>query len=274
MLLPRFLTALVGIPLFLGAVYFGGLPFLFILLGVVWLGVREFYAIAEQTGYPCFPWLGQIAAILLLVSFYLNGGSLGASLDHQGTPALFMLILLAIVLRSLVQAPSDTSISQWAVTLFGVFFVAWTLSHLLLLRDLRPHGQLATFLLIVIIWASDTMAYLIGRRFGKKRMAEAISPKKSWEGAFAGLLGAMGVAILFQLVFFRSVMSPIEAALLALMTSAVAIVADLGESVLKRGAGVKDSSTLLPGHGGILDRFDSFLLAAPFFYYYWAIFKS
>lgn len=274
MLLPRFLTALVGIPLFLGAVYFGGLPFLFILLGIVWLGVREFYAIAEQTGYPCYPWLGQIATVLLLISLYLNGMSLGASIDHQGTPALVMLILLAIVARSLFKAPSDTSFSEWAVTLAGIFFVGWALSHLLTLRDLRPHGQEAVFLLIAIVWASDTSAYLVGRRWGHKRLAEAISPKKSWEGAFAGIVGAMLVALLLQIVFFSNFMSSIEALLLALATSVIAIISDLGESILKRGAGVKDSSTLLPGHGGILDRFDSFLLAAPFFYYYWAIFKS
>ncbi len=274
MLLPRFLTALVGIPLFLAAVYFGGLPFFFLMLGVVWLGVREFYALAQETGYPCFPWLGQACALFFMISIYLNGGSIGASLDHLGTPAVFALILIALIARSLLRPPTDTTLSEWAVTLFGLFYVVWPLSHLMLLRDLRPNGQHAAFVLLIIIWASDTAAYFVGKRWGRHPLAERISPKKSWEGALAAVTAAMLVGVAYQMAFLRSVFSPFELALLAFVTSAIAVVSDLGESILKRGAGVKDSSTLLPGHGGILDRFDSFLLAAPFFYYYWAIFQN
>jgi phosphatidate cytidylyltransferase len=273
MLLPRFLTALVGAPLFLAALFFGGLPLFFVVLGIVWLGVREFYTLAEETGYPCYSIFGQIVAILWLASIFVNGGSIGVSIDNLGTPAVLTLIFIALIARSILRKPSETSLSEWSVTFFGLFYVAWSLSHLLLLRDLRPNGMGIVFFLVSIIWTADTLAYLVGVRFGKRRIAEAVSPKKSWEGTLAGLMGAALVGLVFQSTLLRLVLNPLEAVLLSIGTAVVALISDLGESLLKRGAGVKDSSLLLPGHGGILDRFDSFILAAPFFYYYWAILK-
>ena len=117
--------------------------------------------------------------------------------------------------------------------------------------------------------------WLIGSAFAgeEKRIAEHISPKKTWEGTIAGLIAAMGVAAVFQLTLLRQNLRMPEALILGFVTGLLSFISDLGESLLKRGAGVKDSSPLLPGHGGILDRFDSFLLTAPVYYYYWAFFK-
>jgi phosphatidate cytidylyltransferase len=159
------------------------------------------------------------------------------------------------------------------MTLLGVFYVAWSLSHLLLIRDLRPGGREITFLLFAMIWASDTVAYMVGVRWGKHAIAKSISPKKTWEGTLAGLIAAAGVAVLFQVCLLRTQLRIGEAVVLAFIVGLLAFASDLGESVLKRGAGIKDSSRLLPGHGGVLDRFDSFLLTAPFYYYFWAFLK-
>ncbi len=273
MLMPRILTAVVGGALLLAAIYFGGLPFLFLVVGIVLLAVREFYMLAKETGYPCFTGVGVVSSGLLVLSVFLNGVSFGSMTDNQTTSAVLCLILIAVVFRSLMRGPADTSLSEWSVTVMGIFYVALSLSHLLLIRDLRPGGREITFLLFVMIWVGDILAYAVGSKWGRHKIAESISPKKSWEGTLAGLIGAAGVGALFQVCLLKKQLALTEAIGLGLLIGIVGFASDLGESVLKRGAGVKDSSQILPGHGGILDRFDSFFLAAPIYYYYWAFLK-
>src|SRR5258706_9134414 len=273
MLLPRILTGMVGGALLLAAIYFGNLPFLFAVLGIVLIGVREFYALARDTGYPCYPTIGLVASAGIVVSVFFNGVSFGQVTENQLTSALIGLILIVIVCRSLARGPADTSLSEWSVTLMGVFYVAWSLSHLLLIRDLRPGGRNITYMLFALIWTEDIMAYVIGVRWGRHKIAEMISPKKSWEGTLAGLTAAVAVALAFQATLFKHELKVTESAGLALLVGLLAFVSDLSQSVLKRGASAKDSSQILPGHGGVLDRFDSFLLTAPFYYYYWAFLK-
>ncbi len=273
MLLPRIMTILVALPFILAAISMGSLPFFFLVLGVVLLGLREFYFLAEESGYPCFRWIGLAAGMLMASSVFLNGTALGALTENQATSALTALILAGLVLRSLVRGPSETLLSEWGVTFFGVIYVAWTFSHVLLLRDLRPYGQALTFFLFLMIWVADIVAYLVGSQWGRHRIAAAISPKKTWEGTLGGVLGAMAVAVGFQMTLLHPQMKLPEALLVGGSVALLALVSDLGESLLKRSAGVKDSSPLLPGHGGVLDRFDSFFLTAPLFYYYWAFFK-
>ena len=128
-------------------------------------------------------------------------------------------------------------------------------------------------MLFAMIWTADTFAYFVGVRWGKHPLAFAISPKKTWEGFVAGLIGTILVAALFRVFYFKSLLGWSEAVLLAVFVAVIALASDLVESLIKRGANAKDSSQLLPGHGGLLDRFDSFLLAAPFYYYYFAFFK-
>lgn len=273
MLAPRLLTAVVGIPILLGAIFFGGLPYFFVVLAIVLLGLREFYHLARETGYPCYSTTGTLFGGLLVASIFLNGVTLGSVTENQATAAVLSILLAVLIVRSLWKGPADTTLSEWAVTLFGIFYISWTLGHLILLRDFRPKGDVITFYLFAMIWVADVTAYLVGTRIGKRKIAEAISPKKSWEGTMAGVVGAIVVGVLFQLTALRTMLSLPEAMLLSLVMGILAFWSDLGESMLKRGAGVKESSLLLPGHGGILDRFDSFLLTTPLFYYYWAFFK-
>jgi phosphatidate cytidylyltransferase len=273
MLLPRVATAAIGVPIFIGAIYLGSLPFLFVIMAIILLGLREFYFLAEETGYPAYKGIGVVCGAVIALSVYMNGVALGSVTENQATSALLAVLLIVIVVKSLFRGPADTSLSEWAVTFFGVFYVAWSLGHLLLLRDLRPQGLPATFLLFAMIWTEDICAYFVGVKWGRHLIAQQISPKKTWEGTIFGVIGAMAVAALFQLTVLRSYLRLPEALALALVTSVLAFASDLGESVLKRGAGMKDSSPLLPGHGGVLDRFDSFILTAPVYYYYWAFLK-
>src|SRR5258708_3781444 len=108
MLWPRLLTAIVGLPVLVACIYFGNLPFFFLILGVVLMGLREFYLLAAESGYPSYPWLGIVAGALLVLSVFLNGTALGQATDNQGTAALLALFLVALILRSLWQGPSET----------------------------------------------------------------------------------------------------------------------------------------------------------------------
>jgi phosphatidate cytidylyltransferase len=273
MLFPRLITALVGLPILIAAIYFGSLPFFFLVLGIAFLGLREYYVLAEDNGYPTFCWIGTLAGLLIVLSVFLNGTSFAQVTENQFTAALISLLVVALIVRSIMRGPSETLLSEWGVTFFGVMYVAWPLAHLVLIRDLRPQGQSATFFLFVLIWAEDIVAYIVGMQFGRHLIVPNISTKKTWEGTIAGLIAAMGVAAGFQATLLRQQLRLPEALILGAILGVLAFASDLSESLLKRGAGVKDSAPLLPGHGGILDRFDSFLLTAPFFYYYWAFLK-
>jgi phosphatidate cytidylyltransferase len=273
MLFPRILTAVVGLPLLIAAIYFGSLPFLFLILAIVFLGLREFYFMAEETGYPVYRWIGTASGLVLVLSIFLNGTAFGQVTENQATSAILALILIALAVRSMTRGPAETLLSEWGVTLFGIFYVAWSLGHLVLIRDLRPQGQAITFMLFVLIWAEDIVAYVVGSRWGKHPIAASISPKKTWEGTVGGLIAAAIVAVIFQSTVLKQQLRLPEAVLLGIVTGILAFASDLSESMIKRGANMKDSSPLLPGHGGILDRFDSFVLSAPFYYYYWAFLK-
>jgi len=149
------------------------------------------------------------------------------------------------------------------------------LGHLLLLRDLqyvagegfRHIGREIVYFLFFIIWAVDIGAWCFGRLLGRFRMAPRISPKKTWEGAIGGFLMACFLGWFLREAFLKTELGLVEAIIYAGLIAIVAQGSDFIESLLKRSFGVKNSSELLPGHGGLLDRFDSFIFSAPFFYY-------
>ena len=152
-------------------------------------------------------------------------------------------------------------------TFMGVFLIPWSLAHLINLRDIPTYGEYLTLFMIITVWVSDTGAYFSGRFLGRHKLNKEVSPKKTWEGAIGGTLLAIGGAVLMRNLFLSTLLSVKEAIWLGLLIAIVGQISDLAESVIKRSTGVKDSSNLLPGHGGFLDRFDSYLLLAPVFYY-------
>jgi phosphatidate cytidylyltransferase len=177
-----------------------------------------------------------------------------------------------------------------AFSYFGFIYIAYTLGGLSLLGR-HTNGRIMVFILLVVVWSGDIFAYYIGRAFGKRKLAESISPKKTWEGTIASALGAIlvsvvlfryihviGVALAWldaipsqsMLYYDVRVYAPAwwMAAAFGLLVNVAAQLGDLTESALKRGAGVKDSGTLLPGHGGLLDRIDALLFAAPVLWFF------
>jgi phosphatidate cytidylyltransferase len=263
----RVLVALVGIPLVLGAAYVGRAP-LAALLGVVAaLGAWELQRMAAEGGVrPLAIGIGLAAAIPLLVqAHYERVYSLPISVMAT---VMLLVVAAAIWTRGVTGRPLAAS----AVTIFTALYVGGTLSFAYGLRYHRytltdAAGTALLFLPLVLTWASDTGAYFVGRAIGKRKLIPSVSPGKTVEGAVGGLLLTVVAAWAYASFVLRPVaeltLTPAGMVLVGVAVSVAAQVGDLAESLFKREAGVKDSSRLIPGHGGVLDRVDSLLFVLP-----------
>jgi phosphatidate cytidylyltransferase len=180
--------------------------------------------------------------------------------------AVATLALPAAMLLS--PGPFDRRLKDLAITAFGVLYVGFTLSTIVSTRAL-PGGEWFVLFVAVVTWAADTGAYYAGTLWGKHLLAPSVSPKKTIEGVGGGLALAVGAALL-ACAWFVPQLSLFDAVILGLLLTVAGLLGDLWESALKRRVGVKDSGSILPGHGGMLDRLDSLLFTAPAFYYYMA----
>ncbi|MBI4051754.1 MAG: phosphatidate cytidylyltransferase [Elusimicrobia bacterium] len=246
---------MLGIPLILFMVHLGSFPFMLFVLGIIVLSLYEYGIILSLGGKGVQRHLVLWGGTLLALSALLQNS--------------FFLFLTLCLIASMVgeMFKSERSLERVGLSLLGILLIAWTLSHLFLLRDLRPFGEELTYLLVLSIWIMDSAAYFIGTLFGKRKLAASISPGKTWEGTVAGFLTAIAISYGFCSFFLSGTFSPHKAVLLGLLIGVFGQISDLAESIVKRSVGVKDSSHLLPGHGGVLDRFDSFLFTAPLLYY-------
>jgi phosphatidate cytidylyltransferase len=263
----RILTALVLIP---PAIYvIGWAPlwlFLLVLIVVVERGLYEFVLISRQAGFECLPTVAYSAGALLCLA---QAGTLGKE-PATGSiiPGTLVVILMFVLvfafgrLKDLRQYPG-----MIASTVFGIVYIGLTLSCLLPLRFSSGFSRSGTgrdliFLLFLVIWADDIFAYFVGRFLGQNPLFPRVSPKKTIEGAMGGFAGSVLVGWAFARWFWHPT-SPKTAMLLIVLIAVAGQMGDLAESALKRGADVKDSGALLPGHGGLLDRIDSLLFGAP-----------
>jgi phosphatidate cytidylyltransferase len=165
----------------------------------------------------------------------------------------------------------DLSGTDFGITIAGVFYIGWLGAYLISLRELQD-GLWWVLLVLPAVWLADTGAYFIGKAFGKHRITPRLSPKKTWEGYLGGIpVATLGSALLAYLLYifsgYNPAITPIRGAVLGFMLAALTILGDLGESMFKRQVGVKDSSNLLPGHGGVFDRIDSWLWGGVIGYY-------
>ena len=265
----RIITALILIPLVLLLVFLGpGWLFTLIVAGVAALAAWEFLGLAEKTGASP-PRIAVLVAILAL--FAGNYYWLGQTAAILGILSLALLVYCTFF-RSAEQVLADASTS-----IFCLFYIGFTLMTLPALLEETNGPSLVAFLMCVV-WAGDIAALYVGRAWGRHKMALALSPNKTWEGALGSLAGSLlatsallGLAHLFVNGLNKYWLSFSDDLwywlVLAVVVNAAAQVGDLAESALKRSAGVKDSGSLLPGHGGVLDRIDALLLAAPALWY-------
>lgn len=263
----RILSAVVFLPIFWFIVKkLGTGPYQALLLLAALIGLFEMYRLAEARGHRCYRTLGAVVALLLLASFAFPE----VKIEYGLVFGLFA-IPVAALRKGGDWGPAfgDIGSTLFAAAFIGVFF--GYLMELRLLSDLpkgEETGSDLVFLLFFVVWASDVAAYYVGHGLGRHALAPSVSPKKTVEGAIGGLLGALLASFAARVWFIRR-LAPIDCIILGAALGAVGIVGDLVESMLKRSAGVKDSASLVPGHGGLLDRVDSLLYSAPVLYYYY-----
>lgn len=261
----RIASAALFIPLLIWLVSLGGLAFFGLVALEIGLGLWEFYALMSNQGLRPYRWLGLAAG--LAVAWFVYAG-----LPTQAN--LFLTAFLLGVMGLELLRPRDQGVEPMSVTLFGVLYVGWLSAHLLYLRELpsslgMPYATGAAFVFLVFLptWACDTVAYGVGMAFGRRRLLPQVSPKKSVEGSVAGLVAALAGTLVAR-VWFAPFLPWGHAIALGLLIGVFAQVGDLAESLLKRTSRAKNSGEWIPGHGGVLDRFDSLYFTAPLVLYY------
>jgi phosphatidate cytidylyltransferase len=267
MLKHRVVTAVVGVPLIILAIWFGD-PWITLFIAAAALaGTYEFYHIANFDRREPLLYLGLLWTLALVLS------------PHYRNPNLLPIVVTAAMLVSLIclllRPSREKAFHQWAWTIVGALYVGWMLSYWLNLRGLED-GRNWVYLAMLTTFGNDTGAYFIGRARGKRKLAPRISPSKTWEGAVGGLICAILAATVIAMILRRisvELGAPFaftywQVITLGFLVGLFAQLGDLAESLLKRNMGVKESGNLLPGHGGVLDRFDSLIFVGAVVYYY------
>lgn len=256
----RIIVAVLSIPLILAVCYFGNYYFLGFALGIALLAFYEFCLMAKNKGINANLWLGYVGIIFLVLNRYFH---LSVS--------TYNFLLLFLVVGSLIELfrNNGSAIYNLGTTLFGVLYLGLFAGALVGLREFYPllqnHYSWGGYLIISVfasIWLCDSAAYYGGTALGKHRLFLRVSPKKSWEGAVFGFVFAV-LTMFASKYIILGFLSWNSALALGVIIGVIGQLGDLVESLLKRDANVKDSSNILPGHGGIFDRFDSLLLTAP-----------
>ncbi|WCL48732.1 phosphatidate cytidylyltransferase [Leptospira sp. GIMC2001] len=290
----RILSAIVLVALFLVAFLYSGVYYLdlfFFGALIIYLGQREFYDFGHREESQAFRGSGYVFGFVIFLVYYLQFIGIQKNIappswvleisnqlnSQSFSPVMALVIVLTILSFTLqiIKRPLDGAMMSVMTTVFGVLYVAVPIGHFLLLLSF-PYGEYYIFLVCTITFISDAGAYFGGRWFGRNPAGLKISPKKTWEGYITGNISAViCVQILNYLwVYFVGGEIPvglIESIALSVVLSLVSVLGDLAESALKRDAKIKDSASIIPGHGGVLDLADALLFTIPTIYFYFKI---
>ncbi|MFC3746328.1 phosphatidate cytidylyltransferase [Paenibacillus sp. GCM10012306] len=254
----RLITGVVAGAIFLGLCLLGGWSYQLLLAGMALIGYYEF---VKMTGSPAFggtALLGYGA----IAAFMIPWNLLGVTALLSWEQGIWLLLLLFLLVTVFTKNKMDIRIT--ALLFAGIIYIGMGFSYMALARSSSDgYGLLWTFLLLFCIWGSDAGAYFVGKSFGKNKLWPAISPNKTVEGAVGGVLIAMLISIVFA-IFVPDLLTLGRALLIGLSCAVLGQLGDLVQSAYKRVYGIKDSGSLLPGHGGILDRCDSWIIVFPF----------
>ncbi len=255
MLKTRVISALVFVPLILLAAYFGGFVFAALMLAIALLGGYEFGKMLEANAYRLLPWIYYPVTVLLIVMAQLapTNGGVTVAVAFLGFAAYLTLFVFG-----------KLHLDEAALNSLALAYIPLTLTTAIFMRSGMEQGMYLIFLLLLIEWLTDSGAYFIGSAFGKHKLMPRVSPKKTVEGALGGIAAACLGALLLNA--FAHIAPYWLIVVIAVIVSVAGQFGDLCESAVKRWARVKDSGNLIPGHGGILDRFDSMFFAAPITY--------
>jgi phosphatidate cytidylyltransferase len=278
----RVATAALLIPCVVGLVLWGSAAVMAVALAlVILLALFEFFALGDAIGHRAYRlWTATCALILVFAQWNAPGEAaspmteivsrvriLGFWVALPKLEDAFFLFLMGVAVLTLwTKRPMVEALPAAGISSGGLLLIAFPLTFAVRLEAIPREGPAILLFVLVITWVGDTAAYFVGRAVGKRKLAPVLSPKKTWEGTFASIFGALLVAV----VFSRWLVVPLPHLLtMAALGNVAGQAGDLLESAYKRSAGVKDSGSLLPGHGGVLDRIDALILAIPVVWYYW-----
>lgn len=270
----RILTAVIAVPILYAIFRIGGIIYLLFIMALILFGQIEFQKLLRSRNFPDEKISGIAFSLLLALSAYL--GYLYFMMTFTGAVVL-------ILVFELWKLREGGTVQRAGVTLFGVIYIGWLLSHAILLRDigdigtvrefalgvqgLKDPGFFYIFLTVACTFLNDTGAYFTGLRFGKRKLAPAISPGKTVEGTIGGIIACILTGLIVN-YGFGSPLNSDWTIFFSILIAVTAVFGDLVESAIKRGAGIKDTGDIVPGHGGVLDRFDSLMFVFPVSYYF------
>lgn len=264
----RIIVSIIAIPLIIGICYLGGYYFLAFTLGIGLISFYEFSLLAKNKD----AYVNSIVGFLMTAFLIINSYFVFISFHYS--------ILIGILLLLIYELFRDKSsaIINLGTTLLGIFYIGLFSSTLIGIREIYSgfsyeyqNGGLLIISMMITIWMCDSAAYFLGTAFGKHRLFPRVSPKKSWEGAVAGFIFSIATMIFMKSVLI-DFLTMNQAITIGIIIGSFGQIGDLIESLIKRDANVKDSSDIIPGHGGILDRFDSLLYSAPIVFLYFSLF--
>lgn len=262
-MLLRIISSIVLLPFIIAVVSLGGIWLKLVMLGASLIGMHEFYK-AFSIEKKAVAFIGYIFAVIYMA--FINTIINGSNLFN-----VFTSVFLVILLIYMVIFHNHTNITEILVAFFGYFYVCFLLSHIYLIRE-YPQGIYFVWLSFICAWGCDTGAYFTGIAIGKHKLIPTLSPKKTIEGSIGGILTATLLAFIYgSFIDSRFMINDINTIVVCVASGVVgsilAQIGDLSASAMKRYTGIKDFGKIIPGHGGILDRFDSVLLTAPAVYY-------
>jgi phosphatidate cytidylyltransferase len=253
----RILVAIVGLPLVLGLLWLGGWWLFALVAAAAFVAVHEFVTTAR----PLRPLAPAVYLGVLLALLGAESGEVEWLLG--GFVATFV---LAFILNAAAETRAPTTVAVGS-TVLGSAWIGLGLGSLLVLREMHDHGRLIAFTVVITVFVADTAAYLVGRLIGRHKLAPRLSPKKTWEGLIGGAIGGIFTSFVALYDTRQTYLSVPQSLVLGAGVVAAAVMGDLFESALKRDLDVKDTGRLLGGHGGVLDRVDALLFAAPAAYF-------
>lgn len=256
-MLKRVLTAVVGIPLVILIMILGNPILQIVGCLIALIGIHEFYGVIQKKYHP-ITWIGYIITLL----FFLN---YEGAMKHFSS---FISIAIMVLLIYMVFTYPKYNIIDVTLTLFAPLYVGLLISFVIMLRE-AEYGQFLVWLIFISAWGSDTCAYFAGKLFGKHKLAPVLSPKKTVEGAIGGAIGAALIAIIYTYLYTFFALPIMREKIffivgIVFVSAILSQIGDLAASAIKRTLEVKDFGYIFPGHGGVLDRFDSILFVAPF----------
>ncbi|PID58391.1 MAG: phosphatidate cytidylyltransferase [Ignavibacteriae bacterium] len=264
----RIIVSVIAIPVILLLVILGGIPFLMLILGIGLVAFWEFSGLVEYKNAKINFLMGIISISALIINAYIQ------FIDFLPLIILFsILVLISELFRN-----NGSEILNIGATFLGIFYIGLFSSTIILIREffsdsqmLYPEGGYLIISILVSIWICDSAAFFIGSAFGRHKLFPRVSPNKSWEGAIAGFVFSI-IAMIAAKALILEILTLTNAIIIGIIVGVIGQTGDLIESLIKRDAKVKDSSSLVPGHGGIFDRFDSLFLTAPSVYLYLYLF--